>query len=94
MSEAALTVQACTGCGHVRWPPRPVCPRCGATGFDARPARHGVVEESTRVGDVGLASVRLDAGPVVIARLVYDAPSGAPVELRWVDGRAVAAPRD
>jgi hypothetical protein len=94
MTEEAFTVQACGACGHLRWPPRPVCPRCGATGFEARAAGRGVVEEVTRVGEVVLASVRVEAGPVVIARLTRDAVAGVPVALRWSGGALVAATDD
>ena len=58
----------------------------------------GVVEESTRHRQTPLASVRTDAGPVVIARLDRDVSSGARVELHaesTPDGDAVgvAVPR-
>jgi len=86
----AFSVPVCTQCGHALWPSRPVCPRCGGTLFEPRAAGRGVVEETTRAGAVALASVRVDTGPVVIARLAADAAAGTAVELRWrvaADGR-------
>jgi uncharacterized OB-fold protein len=74
-------VPACVACGHAIWPPRPVCPGCGGRAFAARRADAGVVEETTRNEHTPLASVRSDAGPVVIARLEREVPSGARVEL-------------
>lgn len=90
MSGDAFTVPACAACGHTLWPPRPVCPRCGSTRFAPRPAARGAVEEVTRGGGVFFASVRADAGPIVIARLAGAAAAGAAVELHWAsaaDGR-------
>lgn len=90
MSGDAFTVSACAACAHTLWPPRPVCPRCGSTGFAPRPAARGVVEEVTRGGGAIFASVRADSGPVVIARLAGEAAAGAVVELHWAaaaDGR-------
>jgi uncharacterized OB-fold protein len=42
-----LQVDVCTACGHARFPPRPVCPRCAGTGWRRQPAPHGVVEQAT-----------------------------------------------
>jgi uncharacterized protein len=36
LAQGRLTVWACTSCGALVWPPRPVCPRCRAGEF--RPA--------------------------------------------------------
>ena len=32
--EHRLLIQRCTGCGTLRHPPRPMCPRCNALGWD------------------------------------------------------------
>ena len=79
----SLTVPECSACREAIWPPRPVCPRCGGTEFAQRSAGAGLVEETTRNGDVALASVRCEAGPVVIARLAGPAGPGATVALSW-----------
>ena len=33
-AEHRLVVQRCTGCGHTRLPPAPVCPECRSAGSD------------------------------------------------------------
>jgi hypothetical protein len=66
-----------------------VCRRCGGGDFGVRELRDGSVEQVTRIahavggasGDVLLASVRLDGGPVVIARLQAPAEAGAAVHV-------------
>ncbi|MGH2851430.1 MAG: zinc ribbon domain-containing protein [Solirubrobacteraceae bacterium] len=90
MSGEEFTVGVCTACAHALWPPRPVCPRCGSTRFAPRAAARGSVEEVTETGEGAFASVRTDAGPVVIVRLAGEAAAGAAVELHWAaaaDGR-------
>jgi uncharacterized OB-fold protein len=98
VSGEPFSVVACAACGHAMWPSRSVCPRCGGVAFEARAAGSGTVEETTRHGDTGLASVRSSAGPVVIARLAREAGTGTVVGLSWdaaPDGRrrVVATPR-
>ncbi|CAB3781608.1 hypothetical protein LMG28688_01246 [Paraburkholderia caffeinitolerans] len=77
MSETVLMIQRCNACGEAVFPARYRCPRCGAADSASEAAAGGAVEESTVVrhrvgaqggGDVYLASVRAEAGPVVIAR--------------------------
>jgi hypothetical protein len=80
-----LVLPACQACGHAIWPPRPVCPRCAGTVFEPHPPGDSVIEETTSNGEVRLASVRTDAGPVVIARLAAEARPGATVELERSD---------
>jgi uncharacterized OB-fold protein len=72
-----LEIQLCDACGVALFPDRLRCPRCGEQPAKRVPAGPGRVEQQTEVrrprdqtvGPVRLASVRLDAGPVVIARL-------------------------
>lgn len=77
MSETVLTILRCNACDEAVFPARYRCPRCGAADWASEAAGGGAVEESTVVhhrvgaqggGDVYLASVRAEAGPVVIAR--------------------------
>lgn len=77
MSETVLAIQRCNACGEAVFPARYRCPRCGAADWASEPATSGAVEDSTVVrhrvgaqgtGDVYIASVRTQAGPVVIAR--------------------------
>ena len=88
--SGVLYVSSCRSCGRRAFPPRALCPHCGGAAWSREPAGQGVVEEATRVGAVSLASVRLDAGPVVVARLDADAGPGDRVELHTVDGAPVA----
>lgn len=37
-AEGRLVVQACSDCGRLRHPPRPMCPACGSLRHVARPA--------------------------------------------------------
>jgi uncharacterized OB-fold protein len=62
-----IAMRECKSCGHVVFPPRPLCPRCGAWDWKPRVAERGVVEAVTRRGENQLASVRTDAGPTVTA---------------------------
>jgi uncharacterized OB-fold protein len=88
--SGALYVSLCRSCGRRAFPPRALCPDCGGAAWIREPAGQGVVEEATRVGALSLASVRLDTGPVVVARLDADAGPGDRVELHAVDGAPVA----
>lgn len=68
---APLQVPVCDDCGTARWPPRVRCSVCGGASCSPGDGSHGVAEQTTDVaGDpaVRLATVRLDAGPVVVAR--------------------------
>jgi uncharacterized OB-fold protein len=81
-----LQIFRCGGCGLHLFPERLRCPRCGGVRFDRVPAGPGRVEEQTRLRDgVRLGSVRLDAGPVVVARLEGD-PSGEVILEQHADG--------
>jgi uncharacterized OB-fold protein len=62
-----IAMRECRRCGNVVFPPRPLCPLCGAWDWKARVAERGVVEVVTRRGDNQLASVRTDDGPTVTA---------------------------
>jgi uncharacterized OB-fold protein len=92
----------CRSCGRKVFPPRALCSSCGGASWTREPAGQGVVEEITTVrhaigaGDVSvaLASVRLDAGLVVVAGLDRQARPGDRVELVALDGAPVGRPRD
>lgn len=99
MSDA-LTIPACARCGHAVWPPRSLCPVCGSPDWTPLAAADGVVEERTTVtapdGTTAiLGSVRLAAGPVVVARAAEAAP-GEAVHVTLRDGAltATAVPGD
>jgi uncharacterized OB-fold protein len=86
-----LQIQRCGRCGTSAFPDRLWCPGCGAANLSHRPAGPGRVEEETTLRrppataaqdeSVRLATVRLQAGPLVIARLAADIGSGARVRL-------------
>jgi len=46
MSEG-IPMRRCDSCGKVVFPPRPLCPRCGASSWSRALARRGTVEEVT-----------------------------------------------
>jgi uncharacterized OB-fold protein len=99
--KRGLIVTVCTSCGRTVFPPRVLCPACGGAAWRTELVDKGVVEEVTTVhravGVVGeepvtLASVRLAAGPVVIARLDGPGAVGGRVELAVEEGAPVARP--
>ncbi|MCW3016268.1 MAG: hypothetical protein JWO02_3360 [Solirubrobacterales bacterium] len=93
--NAGFQIAACARCAHAVWPPRSLCPVCGSPDWTTVGAADGVAEERTETTApdgtaVCLASVRLAAGPVVIAR-VTDAAPGDPVHLALEAGALVAS---
>ena len=70
-----LQIQRCSNCASNWFPERLRCPSCGGA-LRWVASGDGTVEERTtlhRQTGATLASVRLDAGPVVIARLTDEA---------------------
>ena len=100
--RGSLWVPACRTCGRKVFPPRLLCPACGGASWKRERAGQGVVEEVTTVQHpvgadgvaVTLASVRLDAGPVVVASLDGQLGPGDHVELVAVEGAPVARPSE
>ncbi len=88
-----LQIQRCPACDTTWFPDRLRCPTCGGP-LNRIAAGAGTVEEHTtlrRQNDTKIASVRLDAGPVVIARLA-DATKAQPrVRLTVDDNGAITA---
>jgi uncharacterized OB-fold protein len=84
-----IVVGDCAGCGRLAFPVPAVCHRCGSTVWRSCRVEDGVVEEFARVqhavggtdGDVILASVRLHAGPLVIARIPDGVTAGTEVRV-------------
>ncbi|QBR00660.1 DNA-binding protein [Paraburkholderia pallida] len=85
-----LEVLRCAACGTTLFPARYLCPACGGAQWTKQAVAHGTVLAATVVshrvgtsepGAVHLASVRTDAGPVVIARLDVAARKGETVSL-------------
>ena len=94
-----LQVGVCTACGRCVFPPRSLCPECGGAEWVERATAGGVVEETTMlrrvpgadVEPVAIGTVRLDEGPVVVARL-HEAGTGARVGVGSENGAPVARP--
>ena len=85
-----LKVFQCKQCGATVFPARYLCSECGGGDWCERVAERGTVSEWTSVhrrvgaqdgGDVLLASVKTDAGPIVIARLDRVVQAGDEVRL-------------
>jgi uncharacterized OB-fold protein len=80
-----LEIQRCERCGTSAFPDRLWCPRCGADELRHRPAGPGRVEEETTLRrsaePVRLGTVRLDSGPLVVARLATEAGAATQVRL-------------
>lgn len=91
-ARGELRLQHCAACGHIAWPPRDACPGCLSTRLDWRetPGAGTVIARTTVRTTTDpyfrertpwpLATVRLDAGPVLMAHLHGDA--GARVRVR------------
>ncbi len=89
MSDFAIP--ACTNCGHAIWPPRLACPVCGAAEWEDVPAPTGTLLDVTEApgydGEpIRLGTVKLDAGPPVIAGIDADVDPGETVSLHLADG--------
>lgn len=82
-----LQIQHCEACGTSAFPDRLWCPGCGADehALQHAPAGPGHVEEQTTVRRAAeptrLATVRLESGPLIIARLADTAKAGSRVRL-------------
>jgi uncharacterized OB-fold protein len=80
-----LQIQRCERCGTSAFPDRLWCPDCGGGELRHAPAGPGWVEEETTLRrsaePVRLGTVRLEAGPLVIARLAKLTGAGTLVRL-------------
>jgi uncharacterized OB-fold protein len=92
-----ITVSACGSCEWKGMPERLWCPRCGADRMATFQAREGTLEEITvarRASAAGapvrVASVRIEGGGALIARLEGALSEGALVELDDDEGAPVA----
>jgi uncharacterized protein len=76
-----FSVTVCTACGEAVFPPRALCPSCGGRDWSPVEAGEGTVEQTTERDGVPIASVRTDAGPIVIARAAASCAAGDVVRL-------------
>ena len=67
----SAVMQECTTCRRLLFPARLFCPYCGGDSFSTTAAHHGTVEQTTSLADgTILATLSIDNGPKVIARLI------------------------
>lgn len=99
LKEKKLLIQRCTGCGTLRHPPRPMCPRCNALGWDTVTASgRGTVHSFVMPkhpplpfmpDDYIVALVDLEEGIRLVSNLCDVAPAdatiGMPVELFFAE---------
>ena len=83
-AEGRLALQSCAGCGHVIYPARDVCPKCWSMDLQWQDIPDGgeLITETTLRTSVNtyfrermpwrIGTVRLDAGPVVLAHIHGD----------------------
>ena len=94
--SATFEIPACAACGHAVWPPRLACSVCGAAEqWELVDASDGTLEEITELAGaegqpVRLCSVKLDAGPIVVARVEHGGPAER-VSMALRDGGALWA---
>jgi uncharacterized OB-fold protein len=94
MREGKFSLQSCDDCGHVRYPPAPVCPVCLSEYSSWKPVVGGgtilswVVFHRQYFNDFpppyNSVAVRLDEGPIVVTRLLGSVPEGS-----WIGRRIV-----
>jgi uncharacterized protein len=96
---SGVAVFTCGACGHSVFPARLLCPRCGAAEWRRTELEEAVVEEATvlrrapgalSLEPVSIASVRLEPGVRIVARLESGVGPGARVRLEYRDGVTIA----
>jgi NAD(P)-dependent dehydrogenase (short-subunit alcohol dehydrogenase family)/uncharacterized OB-fold protein len=92
-AEGRFALQVCADCAHVPYPPRDACPRCLSarlTFGDVDPNGRLIAETTIRVSTDAyfrermpwrMGTVKLDAGPVIVAHLHGDTVEGERVKL-------------
>jgi uncharacterized OB-fold protein len=90
-----LEIQRCERCEANAFPDRLWCPACGAGEFRHVAAGPGRVEEETTLRrsaePIRLGTVRLDSGPLIIARLDTGTGPGTQVRLERAAERTIWA---
>jgi uncharacterized OB-fold protein len=100
-AEHRLVVQRCTGCGHMRLPPAPICPECRSTVSDWKNlsgrgevytytvVHRPIAANQTLPFVIAVIALEGAGGVRMISNLVDAAPEelaiGLPVELVWED---------
>lgn len=74
-----LRLQHCTNCGHIYFPPRPVCPACSSTAVETMVASGkgrllsymiNQRQHPSFAGPYAIALVKLEEGPVMMSNIV------------------------
>ena len=98
---SGVAISRCAGCGWQGTPQRLWCPGCGGDRIEEVAVTGGTVAETTTVrrfaagelAPVDVASIAVDGGGTLIARLTGGAP-GARVQLSDDGGAPVATPAE
>lgn len=77
----SLRIAVCGSCGRSSFPRPFLCPRCGAREWREEQVASGTLEAVADRGEVRVGAVRLEQGPLAIARIEGDAQEGTTVEL-------------
>ncbi|HZU72262.1 MAG TPA: hypothetical protein VE990_05770 [Acidimicrobiales bacterium] len=86
VEPASLAGVRCRRCVASFFPAVGRCPRCGGTGVETVDlGGEGVVEAVTRIGDEGVAEVRLDSGVLVMGAVDAELVIGARVRYETPD---------
>lgn len=92
-AEGRFQLQKCTACGHVSYPPREACPHCWCMDIrwtDLPPGGVLLAESTLRISFNAwfqerlpwrVGTVKLDAGPVILAHIHGDVPPRARVHM-------------
>jgi uncharacterized OB-fold protein len=75
----SLAIPVCASCATAAFPPRVLCPSCGSREWTTVDAVGGTVVGLTEHRGIVIASVRSDAGPVIIARAIRPLEPGEAV---------------
>jgi uncharacterized OB-fold protein len=94
----AIEVPTCANCGWMTFPPHLRCSRCGSAAWNSTSVARGVLEAVTTVErslvaatlSASIGTVRIAAGPRLVARVAGGARAGDEVLLS-ADGLAVVA---
>ena len=105
--EGELRLQRCSNCGHVYFPPRPVCPACSSrdVGTFAASGNGSLLsyvinyrQHPSFPGPYAIALVKLDEGPTMMSNIVdcEQTPEALvldmPLEVTFEDNGDVAIP--
>lgn len=106
-AEHRLVVQRCTGCGHTRLPPAPICPECRSDDSDWKPVSgrgeiytYTVVHRPIAAGQslpfvIAVIALEDSGGVRMLSNVVgakwEDVRVGMPVEVVWEDMSAELA---